>query len=230
MAADASSLHCPNCGAAVDPDARRCPYCKARLATVSCPSCFALMFDGATFCPKCGGERARSVDPAAAALTCPGCKGAMGLLRLGTTDLFECGSCDGLWVDAATFERLCTNADDQAAVLHQFSTPGAGKAAPVRYRKCARCPQLMNRVNFGRLSGVIVDACRGHGTYLDAGELHRIVAFIQSGGLDRARAAQLEDLKERERRALDAERRAVRERGRSEGHSGGVSWSFLVGG
>jgi hypothetical protein len=77
---------------------------------------------------------------------------------------------------------------------------------------------------------VIVDACRGHGTYLDPGELHRIVAFIQSGGLERARAAQLEELKERERRAVDAERRAARERGRSEGHSGDISWSFLVGG
>src|SRR5687767_15793172 len=45
MAGDASSLHCPNCGAAVDPDARRCPYCTARLATVSCPSCFSVMFE-----------------------------------------------------------------------------------------------------------------------------------------------------------------------------------------
>src|SRR5688572_31819460 len=74
MAADASSLHCPNCGAAVDPDARRCPYCTARLATVSCPSCFAPMFDGAAFCGRCGTERSRTVDEDAAPLTCPGCK------------------------------------------------------------------------------------------------------------------------------------------------------------
>jgi Zn-finger nucleic acid-binding protein len=229
MAADASSLHCPNCGAAAEPEAGRCPYCKARLATVSCPSCFALMFDGARFCPGCGAERARTVDPVAATLPCPGCKGPMALFRVGATELFECAACDGLWVDATTFERLCTNADDQAAVLHQFSTPGAEKTAPVRYRKCARCAQMMNRVNFGRLSGVVVDACRGHGTYLDAGELHRIVTFIQSGGLDRARAAQLEELKERERRAVEAEQRAARERGRSDGDSV-VSWNFLIGG
>src|SRR5687768_16387964 len=127
MAADASSLHCPNCGAAVDPDARRCPYCKARLATVSCPSCFALMFDGAKFCPSCGAERARTADPAAAAVICPGCNDRMALLRIGTTELFECAACDGLWVDAATSERLCTNADDQAAVLHKFSAPGTEK-------------------------------------------------------------------------------------------------------
>jgi Zn-finger nucleic acid-binding protein len=188
------------------------------------------MFDGAKFCPGCGAERARTVDGVAATLPCPGCRGTMALLRVGATELFECAACDGLWVDATTFERLCTNADDQAAVLHQFSTPGAEKTAPVRYRTCARCAQMMNRVNFGRLSGVVVDACRGHGTYLDAGELHRIVAFIQSGGLERARAAQIEELKERERRAVEAEQRAARERGRSDIHGGSVSWSFLIGG
>jgi Zn-finger nucleic acid-binding protein len=228
MPADASSLHCPNCGAAVDPEARRCPYCTARLATVSCPSCFALMFDTAAFCPGCGTPRSRAADPAAATITCPGCGKAMPLLRVGATEMFECAACDGLWVDAATFERLCASSDDQAAVLHQFSKSGTVKAAAVRYRKCARCGQLMNRVNFARLSGVIVDACRGHGTYLDAGELHRIVAFIQSGGLARARAHQIEELKEQERRLADAERRAARERGRSDAHTG-VGWHFLIG-
>jgi Zn-finger nucleic acid-binding protein len=186
------------------------------------------MFDGAAFCAGCGTERSRTLDEDAAPLTCPGCKGTMALLRVGTAEMFECQRCDGLWVDAATFEGLCASSEGQAAVLHQFSTPDRAKAPTVQYRTCARCPQLMNRVNFGRLSGVIVDACRGHGTYLDAGELHRIVRFIQSGGLVRARTRQLEELKERERQALDAERRAARERGRSE-VEGKTGWSFLIG-
>jgi Zn-finger nucleic acid-binding protein len=187
------------------------------------------MFDGAAFCSNCGAGRARDLDAAAAPLTCPGCKGTMSLLRCGSAEMFECSKCDGLWVDAATFERLCASSDEQAAVLHQFSTPGTVKAAAVRYRKCARCPQLMNRVNFARLSGVIVDACRGHGTYLDAGELHRIVKFIQSGGLVRARQRQVEELKELERRVVDAERRAARQRGPSEIPSASAEWSFLIG-
>ncbi len=29
---------------------------------------------------------------------------------------------------------------------------------------------------------------KGHGTFLDAGELHQVVTFIVQGGLDRARA------------------------------------------
>jgi len=226
MPSDASSLHCPNCGAAVDPEARRCPYCTARLATVSCPSCFALMFDTAAFCPGCGTPRSRSADPAAATVTCPGCGEAMPLLRVGATEMFECAACDGLWVDAATFERLCASSDEQAAVLHQFSKPGTVKAASVRYRKCARCGQLMNRVNFARLSGTIVDVCRGHGTFLDAGELHQIVVFLRGGGMERARERQLSELRDETRKLQELEAR-VRGRDPHGAHAGWDSESFL---
>jgi len=91
---------------------------------------------------------------------------------------------------------------------------------------------MMNRVNFGRLSGIIVDVCKGHGTYLDAGELHRIVQFIQGGGLERARLRQIEELKEQERKARDAEARAARDRAKANAY-GGVSgwdnWNFMIG-
>ena len=73
---DAQSLHCPNCGAVADPSAARCPYCRARLATVSCPKCFALMFDGAAFCPKCGARSARA-EPKPHSAACPACPSAM---------------------------------------------------------------------------------------------------------------------------------------------------------
>jgi hypothetical protein len=70
---------------------------------------------------------------------------------------------------------------------------------------------MMNRVNFGKRSGAVVDVCRGHGTFLDAGELHQIVTFIQNGGLERARAQQLEDLREEERRLKSLETRVMLE-------------------
>jgi Zn-finger nucleic acid-binding protein len=37
-------------------------------------------------------------------------------------------------------------------------------------------------VNYGAGSGVIVDACKAHGLYLDAGELRRILAWVGAGG------------------------------------------------
>jgi Zn-finger nucleic acid-binding protein len=233
MPTDASSLHCPNCGAPAEPDAGRCRYCKARLATVSCPSCFALMFEGWAFCARCGTAGSRTAGDTGAALKCPGCRKPLGSVRVGTTELFECRVCDGIWLEAATFERLCADGDARAAVLHRTERDAtAARDTRVRYRRCPECDKMMNRVNFGRISGVIVDVCKLHGTYVDAGELHGILSFIGSGGLERARARQIEELKEQERRALEAELRAGRERGRSDmhGHHNRVSWSFLIGG
>lgn len=228
---DASSLHCPNCGAPADPEARRCKYCKARLATVSCPSCFALIFDGAAYCPRCGARRARAEHDEVEA-GCPGCKAPLRRLTVGSTALLECRDCDGIWMDAEAFEHLCADKEAQVAVLHRVAGKPAPPAGRVTYRPCARCGKIMNRVNFGRLSGTVVDVCKGHGTYLDPGELHRIVDFIQSGGLDRARARQIEELREQERNVRDAEARLARQRGKSDPHGsirGWDKWTFMIG-
>ena len=45
----------------------------------------------------------------------------------------------------------------------------------------------MNRINFARCSGVIVDICKGHGTWFDRDELSGIVQFIRGGGLEVSR-------------------------------------------
>jgi Zn-finger nucleic acid-binding protein len=217
MTPEAGSLRCPSCGATVDPDAGRCPYCRGRLATVSCPSCFALMFQGAAYCPKCGAARTRAAaEEADGAAKCPGCRNELQRIDVGSTAMLECPACDGIWVDADVFERLCADRAAQAAVLPRLSTrTDARGAGRVRYRPCARCGKMMNRVNFGKISGAVVDVCRGHGTFLDAGELHQIVTFIQDGGLERARRAKLEELRDEERKLADRERTIARERTRS---------------
>jgi Zn-finger nucleic acid-binding protein len=201
---DAGALHCPNCGGPAAPGDAACGYCRAVLATVSCPSCFALMFDGAVYCPKCGARRARSARAEQHA-PCPSCRATMHDVQVGETAMLECERCRAVWIDAATFERVCASGEAQAAVLHHWpaaGNPGAG--SPVRYRKCVACGTLMNRLNFGKLSGTIVDVCKGHGTLLDAGELHRIVTFIQGGGLERTRQRQIDDLKDEEQRLRTA--------------------------
>ena len=115
--------------------------------------------------------------------------------------MLECERCRGVWVDAATFEHVCANAEARAAVLHQWpSSARPQSAGDVQYRKCVACGKLMNRLNYGRMSGTVVDICKGHGTFLDAGELHLVVSFIQGGGLERARQRQLDDLRDEEQR------------------------------
>lgn len=200
MTSDVQSLHCPNCGAVADPLAARCPYCRARLATVSCPRCFATMFETSAFCPKCG-ARADRVDAGPASARCPGCKGPLARVALGEAFLLECGDCDGVWLGAAEFERVCADREAQAAVLHRWSDRATVTSrARVHYRPCVTCGKMMNRVNFGRLSGTVLDVCRGHGTFLDAGELHAIVTFIRDGGLDRARQREKDEIEEERRR------------------------------
>lgn len=211
MSKDAT-LRCPSCGAPAGPEAARCEYCRSRLATVSCPSCFELLFDGASYCPHCGAARTRSERLDAPPIRCPACRADMRWVRLGTTDLLECEACDGTWIEAAAFERLCADREGQAAVLHkEQSDPSAVRQQDrVRYRPCPRCGKLMNRMNFGRLSGAVVDVCRGHGTFLDRGELHQVASFILEGGLDRARQAEREELVEEQRRWRDLQREQAR--------------------
>jgi Zn-finger nucleic acid-binding protein len=125
-------------------------------------------------------------------------------VRVGEVDLLECTDCDGTWIEAEGFERLCAQREHQAAVLGRKpvavragSLPTAGR---VSYRPCPQCRKMMNRLNFGRLSGTIVDVCKGHGTFLDRGELHQVVQFILDGGMDRTRQVEIGRLKEEQQR------------------------------
>ncbi len=136
---------------------------------------------------------------------CPGCDAVLFRGELGQSVLHQCGKCFGFWVDRATFERICRDAEVQS-VLPGVAAPEAAVAnAPIpkiRYVRCPECRSLMNRVNFAECSGVVVDVCRTHGTWFDAHELHRIVQFVRAGGLDQAR--------DRKKAELAAERRRVR--------------------
>jgi Zn-finger nucleic acid-binding protein len=124
-------------------------------------------------------------------------------IQVGAVDLLECDRCDGTWIEADSFDRLCRDRESRAAALGISSHPpraASERPEQVRYRPCPRCGKLMNRMNFARLSGAVVDVCRGHGTFLDRGELQQIVRFVDGGGLDRARAAERDELREEERR------------------------------
>lgn len=104
----------------------------------------------------------------------------------------ECESCGGLWLEVSAFEKLCADREHQSAVLGMPSPVSGQQIHPaaeikVRYIPCPQCAQLMNRMNFARCSGVIVDICRGHGIWFDRDELRGIIEFIRAGGLELAR-------------------------------------------
>lgn len=144
---------------------------------------------------------------------CPACDARPALLRQqGEHESFRCTRCGGFWVPAATLAALARRADefrlppdDAEAALRR-----PGTAGPVRYRPCPGCGELMNRQNYARVSGVVVDECRAHGTWFDAEELHRVLDFIRAGGFDKKRAREVEEFRERERKARLAEALADR--------------------
>ncbi|MBL8182402.1 MAG: zf-TFIIB domain-containing protein [Blastocatellia bacterium] len=195
------ALNCPNCGSAVESDRTQCQFCRSRLKTMACPACMGLMFEGSKFCGHCG---KRAVETAVTDVTklgnCPRCKTGLDLLKIGETTLRECERCDGMWADVETFEHLCSRGEEQSAVLGFIGERDrtVEPLATVSYVPCPDCSQLMNRSNFAKASGVIIDICKQHGVWFDASELQRIIEFIQKGGMSMAR--------EREKMALDAER------------------------
>ncbi len=203
-------MKCPMCGAPASPDATACEHCGAKLATATCPSCFGMVFVGSKFCSHCGAVIPDESQAAATTFECPRCKAAMGKLKLGIYDVVECTRCEGMWIDGAVLQQICNDAQKQEAVAGIPATvpaPGGRPLEAIHYIPCPVCRTLMNRVNFGHCSGVVVDVCpQKHGTWFDKDELRRVVDFIHSGGLEKARFIQMENLKTEQARVNSAAR------------------------
>jgi Zn-finger nucleic acid-binding protein len=165
-----------------------------------------MMFSGQQFCPHCGAKADRQeADPPARPAPCPRCRADLEAVIIGGSNVRECPKCEGIWTDNETLRQICTNQEKQAAVLglptHLPTNEGVEIEQQIRYLPCAICGTLMNRVNFANFSNVIVDVCREHGTWFDRDELRRIVEFIRSGGMDKARAREIQNLEEDRRLA-----------------------------
>ncbi len=196
---DAVIHRCGACGAGVSLDAVHCEYCQGpiirdrRQMGLICPECYARNPVASKFCTSCGvhfrpqtlpGEAPERICPADGETTMVGRK-------IGGVIVHECPNCAGLWVPGDEFDRLVKRAIDaqkQSASIGLGSTGGPERrwtgGNRVAYRKCPDCAGVMNRKNFGGRSGIIVDWCGQHGTWLDADELEQIAAYIMEGGLD----------------------------------------------
>jgi Zn-finger nucleic acid-binding protein len=198
------ALNCPNCGAAVADKSINCNHCRSRLKTMSCCSCYGTIFQGNKFCPLCG-ENAVSPNffDEENLGDCPRCKIKLKLIIIDEIKLSECEKCEGIWTDIETFEIICANRENQSAVLKKFDEIlHHPKPVKIQYVPCPTCHQLMNRNNFAKISGVIIDSCKEHGVWFDAEELPKIIEFIRKGGMEYSR--------QKEKAQLDAERERLR--------------------
>ncbi|MGE3468010.1 MAG: zf-TFIIB domain-containing protein, partial [Pyrinomonadaceae bacterium] len=133
------------------------------------------------------------------------CRQDLEELGIGETTLRGCTKCDGIWLGIATFESICADRESQSAVLGFLDkrTVRTQPVTKVSYVPCPDCGELMNRNNFAKASGVIVDLCKSHGVWFDADELPSIIEFIQKGGMELAR--------QREKNALEQEREKLKD-------------------
>ena len=188
MADPARTLSCPHCGAPVESGRGRCAFCRGELATVRCAACFRLSSPDAMCCGGCG--RTLGLEPMGLdqPLVCPRCDANCDAFHGGPGTLHECPVCTGQFVEHELLRELLERREVLGALARRPAPPKPNPLRePVTYRPCPHCRELMNRRNFGRYSGVVVDVCERHGTWFDAGELSRVLAFVESGGLARAR-------------------------------------------
>lgn len=182
------ALACSLCGGPIGADDEGCPFCGARLdaderGTCLCPACFARVPESARHCSACGVAIApQALTPIPAERDCPRCGGVLRVRSLGERSVIECGVCEGLWIARTTFDAACRDALRSSAPPAGEGADGASSPADEGYISCLACGEPLLRQRFrhaARTSGIVVDACRRHGIWLDAGELARVLSFLR---------------------------------------------------
>jgi Zn-finger nucleic acid-binding protein len=183
----------------------------------NCCNCSAPLPRNGVSCEYCGsrididltGIHYNTTHEPEAARTCPRCSVPLQTIDLQLDGKFlieRCGHCFGLFFDPGELEALLdasvTNVFGiNRSQLDALNDAGSQPHYDAIYVKCPICSKIMNRVNFGFKSGVIIDRCRDHGVWLDAGELRRLFNWSKAGGklLDQEHREQQNQEEQRER-------------------------------
>ncbi|HYQ46516.1 MAG TPA: zf-TFIIB domain-containing protein [Polyangiaceae bacterium] len=152
----------------------------------------------AQHCSGCGAELGLIVESELHDRPCCDCLRPLEIMVEPSGSLLNCRKCGGQFVEHALLRNLLERQERMGLAFADapYQRPEKASLERVQYRPCPMCQQRMNRKNFGGASGVIVDVCARHGTWLDAGELPQVLAFVRSGGLVRERAREQERLRQ----------------------------------
>lgn len=180
--------NCCNCSAPLPPNSIKCEYCGSRndidLKGVNYYTTHDADYE--RNCPRCGISM-ETID-----------------LKLNGRFLIErCDQCLGLFFDPDELEALLEATVSNVftinrGMLDSINTAKRAGEYGVSYIPCPVCSKLMNRVNFGTKSGVIVDRCKEHGVWLDGGELKHLFEWMKAGGklLEQERKEEIKKLEE----------------------------------
>jgi len=157
---------CPGCGNEVF-DPAKCAICRAGRGTAARRE--RQQARSQCHCPRCDDPLDTQDWEGVATLSCPGCQGTF----------FPARSLE------AVLDKLRATVDpmDAESVLREFrSRFNRQLPEAIRYKACPVCEQTMTRRGYGTVSGVIVDVCPAHGTWVDQAQFASLADFICRGG------------------------------------------------
>lgn len=120
---------------------------------------------------------------------CPRCRMPMFVGTASGVVVQGCGTCGGVWLDAASARRVAEALPADALNLAQnvagFAKMAADLDAPA---PCPVCAKRMQRSRVA-LANLEIDVCPAHGTWYDKSELHRFAEALQSSPWRAGKAA-----------------------------------------
>lgn len=162
-----------------------------------CKSCSANLPKHTNICEYCGssnpidlyGVADYSLAASDEVRYCPHCAVPMQTLNLdkeGKLFIEQCPDCFGFFFDPGELETIL---DDKIQIkrvnvskLDNSNYKRVDFRDSVKYIRCPICNELMQRLNWGYKSGVIIDKCKKHGIWLDSGELRHLLEWKSAGG------------------------------------------------
>ena len=167
-----SRIACASCGGIIPANSDECKYCHTRYDRDlrNLQAYTQVRPESGRPCPRCAHEM-KGFD-----------------LEIGSKFFVErCLQCLGVLFDPLELQTLLSWLADNVHEVHssRISELLLSSEKPwekVNYLKCPTCTSHMQRKNYGGRSGVIVDVCVQHATWVDGGELGRLIKWVQLGG------------------------------------------------
>jgi Zn-finger nucleic acid-binding protein len=171
-----NELRCARCGAPLPPSSARaaatCTYCGATSAPP--PRVVERVVERVVV--------ATAQEPDGATMRCPRCADGLREARSGDAVVRACRACGGVWLEAATVERLMRARDPELETAARRLVGVVLMPVPNRHARisCPACGATMRRVEVPETVHSI-DVCDPHGTWFDRDELPIFVsAFAEA--------------------------------------------------
>lgn len=120
---------------------------------------------------------------------CPRCGDPLAEHDIEGVTTLMCPSCQGMFFPDQGLEqvlnklRATCEATDVHSAMQEFKDRFKRQLPDsVQYKQCPVCEGPMIRRNYGTVSGVIVDICYDHGTWVDGTAFGELADFIVRGG------------------------------------------------